>query len=164
MKYCVLILCCVLFWGTAPVLAQDGCGCGEDDESTLEEGPGCESDEEEERAAPPPKADKKEEPPPQRKVKRPLQEQINEAIDNGIKFLKSKQAKDGSWGPCTAGSTYGVPGSRGGDCYFTGPTSFSIFTLAKCGATKKDKAVKRGLRWLRKKARRGRDQSTNPGD
>ena len=159
MKYCILILCCVLFWGAGPVLAQDGCGCGEDDESILEEGPGCESDEEEERAAPPPKEEEKQ-PPPQRKVERPLQEQINEAIDNGIKFLKSKQAGDGSWGPCQSSSTYGQPGSTGNKCYFTGPTSFAVFTLAKCGANKKDKTVKRGLKWLRKKARHGKSQTT----
>ena len=164
MKHCVLILCCLFLCEGGPVLAQQGCGCGEDDESTLEEGPGCESDEEELRQPTPPKAENKQ-PPPRRKVERPLQEQINEAIEKGIAFLESRQLKDGSWGPCIATGKYGNPSSRErSKCYTTGPTSFAIFTLAKCGADKKDKAVKRGLRWLRKKARRGRDQTTNPGD
>jgi hypothetical protein len=80
-------------------------------------------------------------------VERSLQQRINEAIRRGVEWLKKKQAQDGSWGPCHANARYG--GERvESDCYYSGPTSFAVYTLAKCGVTPKDPVIRKGMLWL----------------
>jgi len=144
-----VLLVCILVWMLQPAYAQDGCGC--DDEIEIDTNPPPEDEE-----PPPKKAPRKApEKPPQRagpsEFKPPSIQEVNAAIDKGVAWLKKAQKKDGSWGPCVSGGKYGGGGS-GGTCYFTGPTSFSIFTLAKCGVSAKDPVIRKGLKWLRKRA------------
>jgi hypothetical protein len=40
-----------------------------------------------------------------------------------------------------------------------GPTSFAIFTLAKCGVPAKDKGIRKGLKWLEERCRKAADQT-----
>lgn len=76
----------------------------------------------------------------------PTPEAIERAIGAGVKWLKSAQREDGSWGPCEAARAYG--GGTGGTCYTLGPTAFSVFALAVCGVPRRDRAVERGLHLL----------------
>lgn len=83
------------------------------------------------------------------KVKASLQEQINKAIENGVKWLKQRQDQDGSWGPVRANSVYGKPDVRGDFVRDElGPTAFAVYALAKCGAKKTDPAVKKGMKFV----------------
>jgi len=93
-------------------------------------------------------------------LKRVTPKAINEAIDRGVAWLKTRQLDDGSWGPCVAGGTYGG-GRASSRCYVTGPTSFSLFTLLKCKVKSRDKVIKKGLKWLRKKCRKSYDQTAD---
>ncbi|MDH3592256.1 MAG: terpene cyclase/mutase family protein [Planctomycetota bacterium] len=86
------------------------------------------------------------------KIKGSLQEAVNKAIKNGVAWLKERQNKDGSWAPVTANRDYvtgkvGATRVRDG----TGPTAFALYALAKCGVSKKDPAIKKGLAWLTSK-------------
>jgi hypothetical protein len=97
-----------------------------------------------------------EEPPGASEAPPDLDARVNEAIDRGVAWLREAQQKDGSWGPCQSGGSYdGTQPPQ--PCYFIGPTAFSLFTLAKCGVSRRDKGVRRGLRWLREEARRPSD-------
>ena len=82
--------------------------------------------------------------------------QVNGAIDKGVAWLKKSQQKDGSWGPCVASTDISYNGSRVKDrrCHPTGPTSFALFTLAKCGVPRRDPVMKRGVAWIRKQVKR----------
>ncbi|MGH7163167.1 MAG: hypothetical protein ACREID_06770 [Planctomycetota bacterium] len=86
------------------------------------------------------------------KVESDLQKRINEAIERGVEWLKKKQGKNGSWGPCKANRVYGTQETGDFTRDPTGPTSFALFTLAKCGVPKNHGSVKRGLAWLRENA------------
>ena len=97
----------------------------------------------------PPESEKPVEP------KATLQERINLAIDRGVDWLKKRQNEDGSYGPCVSGSTYGSDVRRDKNCYLVGPTAFTVFTLRKCGVPRKDPVIKKALKWLRKRCRRG---------
>ena len=85
------------------------------------------------------------------KVKASLQVQINEAIKKGVVWLKKRQEKDGTWGPVKANKKY--DSDERGDFTRdpTGPTSFSIYTLAKCEVKKSDPVIKKGLKWLKER-------------
>ncbi|MHC4550585.1 MAG: prenyltransferase/squalene oxidase repeat-containing protein [Planctomycetota bacterium] len=86
------------------------------------------------------------------KVKLTLQQRINNAIQQGVKWLKQRQDKNGSWGPVRANSIYGQPNVRGDFVRDeTGPTSFAIYTLAKCDVKKNDKSIKKGIAWLKQR-------------
>ncbi len=83
------------------------------------------------------------------KVKLSLQQRINAAIKNGVAWLKKRQEKDGSWGPVTASRKYGEKKASGK--YIrdpTGPTSWAIYTLSKCGVKKSDPVIRKGYKWL----------------
>ena len=80
--------------------------------------------------------------------KRPFAERVNTAIDRGVVWLKSSQFKDGSWGPCVATGTYQFGGNDRRRAHKTGPTAFSLFTLAVCGTPKTDRLAKKGIAWL----------------
>jgi hypothetical protein len=163
------LLAFVLFLFLHPVRAQDGGGEdeGEDPEIEIGEGDGggdlSKEDEEELR-----KTRKKnsglagggevnEDDANAPKVKRSLQQRINDAIEKGVAWLKKKQDKDGSWGPVRANRHYGEktpkkPAKPGAWPYVrdpTGPTSWAIYTLSKCGVKKSDPVIKKGVKWIR---------------
>ncbi|MFB3066454.1 MAG: prenyltransferase/squalene oxidase repeat-containing protein [Planctomycetota bacterium] len=155
----LLWLACGLM--AAPAHAQDGCG-GKDDESELEDEDGCgcaELEEEWEETGRnsagqkeyKKKGDGSDENAP--KLKRDLQTRVNEAIEKGVAWLKKKQGPDGSWGSCTSSQSYSGE-KRKRSCYFSGPTTFSLYTLSKCGVKKQDKSIQSGYRWVKKKYRK----------
>ncbi|MCZ6786190.1 MAG: hypothetical protein O7E54_03390, partial [Planctomycetota bacterium] len=61
-----------------------------------------------------------EEPKVERKLS--LGERVNVAIDKGVVWLKQRQGKDGSYGPCVAGRRYGSDIQKDEECYRIGPT------------------------------------------
>jgi hypothetical protein len=69
----------------------------------------------------------------------PLVEQVRKSIKFGIKYLRGKQMADGSWEVDTYSAT-----RRGGW------TSLVLLALLNAGVSPDDKAVKKGLEWLRK--------------
>ena len=82
----------------------------------------------------------------------PLHERVNVAIERGVTYLREAQRDDGSWGPCvSSGTSYDGRSLVDARCYHIGPTAFSIFTLSRCGVSRKDETIKRGLRWLKKR-------------
>lgn len=86
------------------------------------------------------------------KVATSLQDRINAGIARGVEWLKKNQGEDGSWGPCKFNSTYGTHEKGDYTNHITGPTSFSLYTLAKCGVPMKDPVIQKGLAWMRKSA------------
>ena len=148
--------CLLLAWIlAAPLTAQDGCddGCSVIEDSDDLPKP----DEEEEPDEKPKKIDDRGAP----KVKRTLQQRINDAIERGVAWLKRKQQEDGSWGPCVSGGITYSGAAKDPECHFSGPTTFSLYTLAKCGVAKKDPTIKKGYKWLRKHYRES--QRWTPG-
>jgi hypothetical protein len=79
------------------------------------------------------------------------QEQVTKAIDRGVRWLKQKQGKDGSWGGLSGGQPYG--GAQGGQMYShpAGPTALALYTLLKCKEPVKDPVIKRGFEYLKDK-------------
>ena len=154
----IRILLVLLFAAAAflqPIHAQEG----DDDGIEIEEGAGEGGDtidpEEEERirkknsglaggGGPNPNDDKH-----APKVKLSLQQQINKALKNGVAWLKSRQDKEGSWGPVRATRKYGEKEASGN---YTrdelGPTAWAIYTLSKCGVPKNDPVIRKGLKFL----------------
>ncbi len=63
------------------------------------------------------------------------QDQINTAIDRGVKWLLERQLLDGSWGQ-----------DQGG--YRNGTTALAIYTLAKSGVSPRHPAILEGLAYL----------------
>ena len=80
-----------------------------------------------------------------------LGERVNVAIDRGIEWLRGAQHEDGSWGPCISGGRYGSNVREERPCYISGPTTFAMFTLARCGISRKDAGMKKGLKWARER-------------
>jgi hypothetical protein len=81
----------------------------------------------------------------------PLEERVNKAIDSGVAWLKQAQHKNGSWGPCvSSGISYDGTRTPSPLCHVTGPTTFSLFTLARCGVPRKDPVMLKGLAWVQK--------------
>jgi len=146
--------CALLLIVAVPARAQDGC-----DDSGIEV--------DSQPKGPDPEPEKKPDPKPASPEKQPgnghdadgdypapTAENINRAIDKGVAWLKKAQKEDGSWGPCVASGHYGQPDFKGDSvCYAGGPTSFAIFTLAKCGVPERDPVIKKGLKWLHKNCR-----------
>jgi hypothetical protein len=153
--FLLLTLTALFRWVAEPAVAQDGddgCGCTEidmgddedeeDDEEELEKqrkknaglagGGGGRNDD---ANAP--------------KVKMSLQQQINKAIKAGVKYLKTAQAKDGSFPSVTANRDYKT-GKDLGTRYRDelGPTAWAIYTLAKCGVKKNDPAIRKGMKYI----------------
>lgn len=92
----------------------------------------------------------------QAQPKVPLYERINAAIDKGVAWLKQRQLKGGSYGPCVPTGRYGDPTKRDKqEFYRIGPTAFTIFTLRKCGVPRKDRTIKAAFKWLKRGARTG---------
>ena len=154
----LLFFCLALRPVTTPSWAQDGCGCGCTEIEVGEDDDDDEDDEAEKQRkknaglAGGGKGGKGDAFAP--KVKMSLQQKINKAIKAGVKWLKQRQDKDGSWGPVLANRKYGekkASGERMRDP--TGPTSFAMYALAKCGVKRSDEAIKKGLAWLHGKAR-----------
>jgi hypothetical protein len=69
----------------------------------------------------------------------PLVEQVRKSIKRGIKYLRSRQNRDGDWEVDTYSST------RKG-----GWTSLVLLALLNAGVSPNDRAVQKGLDWLRK--------------
>ncbi len=88
----------------------------------------------------------------------PFTEQVNRAIELGVKWLRAKPKlfdipdseglKGAHWGLVKGTKIYG-----GGDGpqyrHPAGPTALALYTLLKCGVSPKDPVVKRGFDWLR---------------
>jgi len=71
------------------------------------------------------------------------------AIAKGVAWLKKAQKRDGSWQPVRSKHGYGGKETR--YPYVrdpTGPTSWALYTLSKCGVKKSDPVIKNGHRWL----------------
>jgi len=84
-------------------------------------------------------------------LKVPSQEEIDQAVERGVAWLKKAQLDDGSW---KAPSSM-VKSSSSGKAYesphdYTGSTAFALYCLARCGVSKKDKVFKKGLTWLKR--------------
>jgi len=81
--------------------------------------------------------------------KAPLEVRVNQAIDAGVKWLKSKQFPPGNWDDeIVADGTYdGKSGKVSG--YPTGCTSLSLYALLKSGVPPDDPAIKKGFQWLK---------------
>ena len=148
-----LVLLALLLQPLAPMpgFAQD-----DDDETEIEIGGGDDDgyDEEEQRkknAGLAGGGKEEDETPEAPKVKVSLQVQINEAIKKGVAWLKQRQEKGGTWGPVKANKKYGSDERGDFTRDPTGPTSFAIYTLAKCEVKKSDPVIKKGLRWLKER-------------
>ena len=148
--------------------AQDGCGCGCDDGcSTIEESDDEGFDEEETRkkntglsGGGKKNTDDRNAP----KVKMSLQQRINAAIKAGVKWLKKKQAKDGSYPPVTANRDYKTKkdiGKRYRD--ELAPSAWAIYTLAKCGVKRTDPSIKKGLKYIMDQTKYLWDELGAPG-
>ena len=164
----LLFFCLALRPVMTPAWAQDGCGCTEIEVSEDDD-----DDEEEKQRkknaglAGGGKGGKDDAFAP--KVKMTLQQQINKAIKAGVKWLKARQGKDGSWGSVRANSKYGNKKIRGDFVRDpTGPTSFAMYALSKCGVKRSDPVIKNGLKWLRTGAvpagKDGRDRNGKARD
>jgi hypothetical protein len=77
---------------------------------------------------------------PKNKSGDPLVEQVNKAIQNGIRYLRGKQLKDGSWEVDFFGKMR----------YQGGWTCLSMLALLNAGVPPNDKMIQRGLEYLRK--------------
>ncbi len=79
--------------------------------------------------------------PADRGVKdRALQEQIHEAIDRGVAYLKSVQKPNGAWshpGPADAAVSYN-----------SGLTALALYALSASGVPKDDPAIRKGVAWV----------------
>ncbi len=80
---------------------------------------------------------------------RVTQKNVNAAIAAGVKWLKKRQDKSGSWGPVRANRRYGEK-KKSGDYVRDelAPTAFSVYTLSKCDVKRSSPAIKRGLKWI----------------
>ena len=159
MKSIPYFLAFVLFLFLQPVRAQDGDGDEDDPEIEIGEGDGggdlTEEDEDElekirkknSGLAGGGRQDDGDDFAP--KVKASLQEQINKAIKAGVKWLKKKQAPDGSYPPVTASRDYKTKkdiGKRYRD--ELAPSAWAIYALAKCGVKKSDPVLKKGMQYI----------------
>jgi hypothetical protein len=70
-----------------------------------------------------------------------LDKDVNIAIDLGVAQLRSRQLPDGSWKYC-------ICGSGNNETHNNGTTALAIYTLLKCDASVREKAVTSGLDWL----------------
>jgi hypothetical protein len=70
-----------------------------------------------------------------------LVQKVKTAIDNGVKFLKSNQGRDGDWEAFVLNV---IGGQKGG------PTALATLALLNAGLTKDDPAVAKALEYLRK--------------
>jgi len=88
----------------------------------------------------------------------PFTEQVNRAIELGVKWLRARPQvfdipdsdgmKGATWGLIHGDRPYG---DRQGPEYQhpAGPTALALYTLLKCGVSPKDPAVRHGFDWLR---------------
>jgi len=154
-SYLSLLLVCLVL---QPVIAQDGCGCDDDDDddgcSEIEIGcgdGGAPSRPKDDEFGPDPEDD-----PNAPKVKLTLQQRINKAIEDGVAWLKRNQKPDGDWGPLWGSQDYsGKRFDKPRASQHSGPTSLTLYTLSKCGVSKKDKTIRKGYKWLQDKYRKG---------
>jgi len=68
-----------------------------------------------------------------------LVDKVNRAIDDGVKFLRNSQDKDGGWEANDLVSR----------AYPGGWSALAVLSLLQCGVDVKDEAVQRGLKYLR---------------
>jgi len=85
-------------------------------------------------------------------LEKPLQERVNAAIKNGVEWLKKRQGADGSWGPVKANRKYDTQEFGDFTRDPTGPTSFSVYALSKCGVSRKDPVMVKGINWVKAQA------------
>jgi len=141
-----LLLLLLLF---GPGWAQD------DDDPEIEIDKPPPPEEEEDKPRPRSKPKPPPTPPKPVKPKLSLQMRINAAVDKGVLWLKQRQRKDGSYGPCVATATYGSDARKKSSCYRIGPTAFTVFTLRKCDVPRTDRTVTAAVKWLKKICRKG---------
>ena len=81
----------------------------------------------------------------------PLPIRVNQAIDSGVAWLRTKQFPLGNWDTQIQGNSKYDPKSTAPSYeHPTGCTSLALYTLLKCGVPPDDPAVKKGFDWLRK--------------
>ncbi|NUN49218.1 MAG: hypothetical protein HUU15_10370 [Candidatus Brocadiae bacterium] len=81
-----------------------------------------------------------------------LPPKINQAIDNGVKWLKARQIKDGaekdSWG---TGNNPLYPGGSGpAHPLYIGITAFALYTLLECDVDPEDPTIVSGMEYIHK--------------
>ena len=84
----------------------------------------------------------------------PLPIRVNQAIDSGVAWLKTKQFSNlGNWDPeITGNSKYDPTSNAPPFIHPTGCTSLALYTLLKCGVPPDDPAIKKGFDWLAKRS------------
>ncbi len=83
----------------------------------------------------------------------PFQEAVNKAIEKGVRWLKSKQLPDGSWGVIDGGQKYD-PNAKGESYkHPAGPTALALYALLKCRVPAEDPVVKKGFKYLKDRYR-----------
>jgi hypothetical protein len=81
----------------------------------------------------------------------PLPIRVNQAIDSGVAYLKTKQFPMGNWDTEVQGDVLYDPEAKGSPyVHPTGCTSLALYTLLKCGVPRDDPAIKKGFAWLKK--------------
>ena len=98
--------------------------------------------------APPPDLKPDPQPPAPKPAELPpeMQDNVNQAIDRGVAFLRKTQGGDGSW-------SFSVGLVAGLDSDKVGPTSLAGLTLLECGVPAADPAVANAAAVVRGKAR-----------
>jgi hypothetical protein len=79
-----------------------------------------------------------------------LHVRVNQAIDSGVAWLKTKTFPPGNWETEVTSDTLYDPKAKG-DVYVhpTGCTALSLYALLKCGVPKDDPVIKKGFQWLK---------------
>ena len=102
-------------------------------------------------AAPGPATAAEDEGKPPNDPEAPLAIRVNQAIDSGVAYLKTRQFPMGNWDTEVQGDVLYDPNSSGNPyVHPTGCTSLALYTLLKCGVPRDDPAIKKGFAWLKK--------------
>jgi hypothetical protein len=86
----------------------------------------------------------------------PFVEEVNRAIEQGVRWLKAKpktflmgDAQAAHWGLISGGVFYDPNAKGEGYTHPAGPTALALYALLKCGVDPKDPVITEGFHWLR---------------